>query len=397
MSRVSARSILGYARQCLRLKSYLKQPGDGRPRPQIAARHVLWGLIMGSLLRENAYHAVEWWVRSKARPGMAVGRSFSNDTIGYFTERLDPEPARAALATACQRAKRNKAFENTRYIGLAVDGSTGGRCSESGCPLCHPIVNEDGEIVCHLHQFVMLSVVGTGLSLPVDVEPYPPGDSEYTAGQRLLRRAVQKLGSRFADYVVADSKFATAPFLHVADELGLKTVASLKANLPELFTAAQQRFESQPPHRCFSFGKDRVEIWDADDFDPWDALNWTSVRVFRYRQYKPDGVVIDAYWLTNFTLQQAGSETLFRMAKNRWEIENQGFNDGKNRYGMEHIAHHQANSLLIHWLLIIFAMTIERLYRLRYLHRGAHAPMSAIELVRLLRISLVSPPRADSS
>jgi hypothetical protein len=30
----------------------------------------------------------------------------------------------------------------------------------------------------------MLSVVGTGLSLPIDVEPYGPGDSEYVAGQR---------------------------------------------------------------------------------------------------------------------------------------------------------------------------------------------------------------------
>jgi hypothetical protein len=29
----------------------------------------------------------------------------------------------------------------------------------------------------------MVSVVGTGLSLPVDVEPYPAGDSEYAAGQ----------------------------------------------------------------------------------------------------------------------------------------------------------------------------------------------------------------------
>jgi len=197
--------------------------------------------------------------------------------------------------------------------------------------------------------------------------------------------------------VVADSKFATAPFLHVADELGLKVVARLKANLPELFTAAQQRFESQPPHRCFNVGTDRVEIWDADDFDPWDALHWTTVRVIRYRQYKPDGTVIEAYWLTNFTIQQASSETLFRLAKNRWEIENQGFNDGKNRYGMEHIAHHEPNSLLIHWLLIILAMTIERLYRLRFLHRGKHAPMTAIALVRLLRLSLASPPRSDSS
>ena len=39
-----------------------------------------------------------------------------------------------------------------------------------------------------------------GEALPPDVEPYGPGDSEYAAGQRLLRRTVQKLGSRFADH-----------------------------------------------------------------------------------------------------------------------------------------------------------------------------------------------------
>jgi hypothetical protein len=50
-----------------------------------------------------------------------------------------------------------------------------------------------------LWALLLLSVVGTGLSLPVDVEPYGPQDSEYNAGQRLLRRAVGLLGRRFAD------------------------------------------------------------------------------------------------------------------------------------------------------------------------------------------------------
>jgi hypothetical protein len=36
----------------------------------------------------------------------------------------------------------------------------------------------------------MGTVVGKGLSLPIDVEPYGPGDSEYAAGQRLLERMV---------------------------------------------------------------------------------------------------------------------------------------------------------------------------------------------------------------
>jgi len=49
------------------------------------------------------------------------------------------------------------------------------------------------------------------------------------------------------------------------------------------------------------------------------------------------------------------------------EVENQGFNDAKNRYGFEHITHHDANSMLVCWLLLLLALTIERLCRLRYL------------------------------
>jgi len=54
---------------------------------------------------------------------------------------------------------------------------------------------------------------------------------------------------------------------------------------------------------------------------------------------------------------------------------------------MEHLTHHHANSLLVGWLLTPVALTIERLYRLRYLHRGRHRPVTAIAFVRALRLS----------
>lgn len=52
-------------------------------------------------------------------------------------------------------------------------------------------------------------------------------------------------------------------------------------------------------------------------------------------------------------------------------------NECKTRYGMGHIRHHEAKSMLAMWLLTIFALTIERLYRLRYLHRAATGPLTA--------------------
>ncbi len=391
------RRLWTYVTWCLGLRSYFRSPGDGRPQPQIPARALLWSLLIGQLLRVCNFLAVERLVRSSARRALTVSRSFSDDALAYFTERLDPTCTRAALVHVLRQAKRNKAFETSGGIGLAVDGTTVGRCTSSGCPLCRPYRNADQEIVGYRHHLVLTSVVGTGLFLPFDVEPYGPGDSEYAAGQRLLRRAVERLGVRFAAYVVVDGEFATAPFLHVAGDLGMPVVARLKANLPELLAAAQRRFAGQPPKLTFLHGQDRVELWDAEDFDPWESLRWKTVRVLFYRQQKPDGEVIEAFWLTDSLEEEVSSRVLYHRAKSRWEIENQGFNDAKNRHGLGHMCHHHPNSLLIVWLLTSLALTIERLYRLRYLRRGTHPVRTAVDFVHLLWLSLSRPAPADSS
>jgi len=391
------RRLQKYAAECLRLKSYLRFPGDGRSQSRIPAAALVWALLMGAWLRRSAFVAIEALVGSPARRALQVSRSFGDDALSYFTERLDPAVTRQAVVMAVHQAKRNKAFQNCPFIGLAVDGTGAGRSQEAGCEWCRPHRNQKKEIVGYHHKLVMISVVGTGLTLPLDVEPYGPGDSEYSAGQRLLRRTVGNLGPRFADYAVVDGEFATAPFLHQVGDLGLHVVARLKDNLPELLAAAQKRFSQPSPHQVFRHGQDRVEIWEADDFDPWEALRWETVRVIRYRQYKPDGTVYEAYWLTDFPRHQVSRRTLFLMAKSRWEIENQGFNDAKNRYGFEHLCHHEPHSLLAVWLLTCLALTIERLYRVRYLHRGTHPILAPITLWQRLWLSLSCPITLDTS
>ena len=390
------RRLQWYVGRCLGLEAYLRAPGDGRVQPQIPAAALLWALLIGQVLRECAFHAVEALVQAAPR-ALGVNRVFGDDALAYFTERLQPLPTRIALAQAVGRAKRHKAFDQARFIGLSVDGTTVGRCATPACSLCRPWRQATGEIGGYRHHLVWISVVGTGLTLPLDVEPYGPEDSEYAAGQRLLRRAVGQVGRRFADYVVVDAEYARAEFLHAAGDVGLQVVARLKANLPELSASARQRFASQPPTLTFWEGDDRIEAWDADDFDPWETLRWKTVRVLFYRQHRPHGEIVEASWLTDFSPRQVSSRTLFHLAKARWEIENQGFNDAKNRHGLEHICHHHPNSLLLTWLLVALALTIERLYRLRYLHRGLHPVRTAMELLRLLWLSLSAPRALDTS
>jgi hypothetical protein len=382
-----------FAFQSYGLASYFRHPGDGRVRPRIPAQDLLWSLVVGEILRESSFHGVEALVRSPARPQLGVTRRFGDDALAYFTERLTLPTTRMVLASILRRAKRKKVFLRGRRIGLALDGTGAARCSRSRCSFCHAVYSAEHRVIGYGHHFSMISVVGTGLSLPFDIEPYAEGGSECAASHELLKRAAKSLGPRFADYAVADGLYAKAPFLHALDEMGLHAVVRLKGNLPELYAQAQARYAQIPPSMTMEEGGDHIELWDADDFDPWDALRWPTVRVLRYRQHKANGTTIEAYWLTDYSPQQVGSRGLFHMAKSRWEIENQGFNEAKTYHAMEHIRHHHENALIVGWLLTLLALTLERLYRLRYLHRGGHPPLSAIALVRILRLHL-GPPRA---
>jgi hypothetical protein len=380
--------IWQYACGQLRLGTYFRHPGDGRLKPRIPAKDLVWSQVICQILREPTFSGVEGMVRSSARASINVGRGFSDDTLSYFDERMDPEPTRKALASTVKAARKNKAFSGSGLIGLAIDGTGAGHTAKGGCELCHPVHDPDGKGHGFIHHLCLATIVGTGNTLPLDVEPYGPGGSEYTAGQRLVERVVGHVGRRFLDYVVVDAKFSTAPFLHTVGDQGLYAVARLKDNLPELYRSAVRRFSLRPPSIVTRIEDDLVEFWDADDFDPWDTLRWKTVRVLRYRQHKPDGKVVEAYWLTDIPIPIAGSKALYRMAKARWEVENQGFNEAKNRHGLEHICSHHPNSLLVSWLLLLLSLLIERLFRLRFLHRGNHALRSAIDLVRSLRLWL---------
>lgn len=247
-------------------------------QPQIPAAVLLWSQLVGKVLREVSFQAIEALVRSSAPRSLRMARSFGDDALAYFTERLSPEPTQRAPAGVLLRAKRNKAFRQGGWLGLAVDGTGVGGSRAHRCALCHPSFNARHEVVSYQHRLSLISVVGAGLSLPFDVEPYGPGDSEYAASQRLLQRAVKHLGRRFADYVVADGEYATAPFVHHVGELGLHVVARLKGNLPELSRAARVRFEAQPPTTTFQVGtdSDSIEAWDAADFDSWETLHWET-------------------------------------------------------------------------------------------------------------------------
>ena len=77
-------------------------------------------ILAGQFLRQTSLHVVESIVRTARLRKMGVERRFGDDTLGYSSERADPAPTRQALIDVLHRAKRNKTFQNSVLLGLAV-------------------------------------------------------------------------------------------------------------------------------------------------------------------------------------------------------------------------------------------------------------------------------------
>ncbi len=226
------RKVKRYAIGTMGLGDFLEHPGDGRLHPQISAQNLVWGQVACHLVSHASFHSVERLMECGAVRSLGLTQSFREDSLAYFNERVDPQVARQALAATAKRAKRNKAFRGHVRVGLAIDGTGAGRCRsvKKLCKFCRPFSDAEGNVVGHRHELVMVTVAGVDISLPLDVEPYGQGDSELAGGMRLLERSIGMLGRRFADYVVADAKYAAAPFLNKVAELGLHAIVRLKEN-----------------------------------------------------------------------------------------------------------------------------------------------------------------------
>src|SRR5260370_17314195 len=118
MNRATPRHLLHYVTRRLRLRRYLKDPGDGRQQPQLPAQALLWALLIGQILRESSFHAVEALARSSARRTLCIATPFCDDTLGYFTERLDPGPTPPPLLSLIRPPTPPTAFTDSHCLRL---------------------------------------------------------------------------------------------------------------------------------------------------------------------------------------------------------------------------------------------------------------------------------------
>jgi len=390
------RRILAYGQKLMGLWELIdKTVRDGRLCPRIAAATVVRSLLVMLLARLGSLNALEqskkggFWQRW-------LGRALpSADTLGRVCDSLEPEGLRALQHELYERLKRNKALEppGDGLMVAVVDAheshATFRRCC-SGC-LQRKVRTQDGEKVQYYHRHVTLTLVGADLRLSLDAEPMHPGEDEVAAAIRLLDRVLAAYPRAF-DVVEGDGLYARSDFFNYVLSKGKDVQAVLKDEQRDLLQDARGLWEQTPPTVSQTSRGER-QTWDMSGFTTWPQCHAPVVRVVRSYETRrvrrqlnreEEQLVSDWAWVSTLTPARASTNTVVRIGHDRWDIENQAFNELVNRWHGDHVYRHQEGAMLVMWLLTLLAANLFAAFYRRNLKPALRAAQDTLQIARLI-------------
>jgi len=373
--------FLQYTQKVFELKRLLRGGRDGRCDPAIPTLSVSLCLILGVVTRIASYLDLAQQTQRRGwRHLCGLKDPISDDTFEYVTERMKPEDWRQNQAEVVKTLKRNKALESCKIKGLlflSLDANehfkSRSRCCQCCCQRPVEVSDADGhkqKVTEYYHRYVFAQINGPKINVLLDVEPIRPGEDECAGALRLLGRVRRIYGPRFFDGITADAWYAKGPFLRAVQKLGWSWVVVLKREDMDVYREAQQLSLGQEP--CASFEDQQrgrqVQLWEVRDLEfskeygrPVRVVRsqeqWVEKRVRSGRkEHKPRR----SQWVWGVSAQLDGyaAEVVYHAGHRRWGIENKAFNELTQAYHLEHCYHHDAISMLVQMLILMFGFTL---------------------------------------
>jgi hypothetical protein len=314
-------------------------------------------------------------------------------TLHYFLGRIGAAPIARLRRELLQRLIRMKALDPARLQGrfvVALDG-TGHVCfRRRHCPYC--LVTEHPHYTLYQHQVLEAKLLGPGdltlsmasefiensdvnLALNSDARKQ---DCELKAASRLLP-ALRRHFPQVRLCLAGDSLYACGRMLQLAKEHDCDYVFTFKpGHFPALWSEFQQLLELSPENRLerqtpegahqvyrwvpdLSYQDDQGRHWQFHALQCEETIN-QQTRTFA--------------WITRL---QLGARTVAEVAakggRQRWHVENQGFNRQKNSgFNLEHVFGKNPELLKSYYLLLQIAHLILQVFeRSSLLRRLAQA------------------------
>jgi hypothetical protein len=330
-----------------------------------------------------------WWKK------ILGGHLPSPDTLGRVPARVDPGRIRQTLIDFCRDLRKKKALPRLAngLVALVFDGHESTSSFLRQCPGCaqRRVGKEDDPRIQYYHRFVFCSLVGADFHVFVDVEPIRPGEGEVVAARRLYDR-VHPLLSRSYDLVLGDGLYLEGPFFQDAIDRGKEVMAVLKREDLNLFEDAEALFEEMEPVTFKRRGR-LNRCWDLEGFTSFPTVDrplrvlkaLETSKIERQRTGEMEEKTIRWMWATTMSTEQASSRETVEVGRSRWDIENRGFNEGVNAYGLNHVYRHEPNAMIVVFLLAMLAMNLFSFFYRRNLKPEVRERHSMLAVSRMVK------------
>lgn len=322
----------------------------------------------------------------------------SADTMGRVCQLIDADTVRHANHELYARLKRMKALMPPVH-GLIVavldaheSHASYRRCC-SGC-LQRTIHTKEGDRVQYYHRVVTLQLVADNLFLLLDAEPIRPAEDEVAAAIRLLERDLADYPRAF-DVVAGDGLYARSDFFNFVRSRGKQVIAVLKDEQRDLLKDARGLFQEVESTVTVTSNGWR-ECWDLEGMATWPQCQY-AVRVVRSYEVRRvrrqlDGefeqLTSDWIWVTTLPRPQVSTAAVRQIGHSRWSIENQGFNELVSRWHADHVYKHQANAILVFWLLTLIACNLFAAFYHRNLKPAVRTAYDSLQIARMMLAEL---------
>lgn len=261
---------------------------------------------------------------------------------------IGPGPIAALSPDLLKTMLRNKQAPGLYLLGhvmMVADGTGIYSSNEFHCAKCLYQEHKDGTKT-YLHNVLEIKAVGwDGLAVSVmteaqlnaeDKKPYDKQDCETKAFHRALPR-LKELFPREPIVHLLDSLYCQGPVFREIEARRHKFICCFKrGSIPTLYDEALELLRLHPENRAVrTFTRDGKRVRQVHTWVP--DLDYQGQRLdFIMCEETVDGKTTTFAYLTNFNVTRDNVRTIADGGRRRWVIENQGFNEQKSGYELEH-------------------------------------------------------------
>ena len=401
------------------LNAWIDQIEDPRFPPFVtySKRFLLWWGLMLFLPKLSSRRQLDYQLNTNGPAVLANLNRLAdtrqttrpvNKTLEYFLTGIGERPLCVLRKNALNRLIRMKALDEARLQGrlvILVDGSGYLVFNHKHCEHC--LTRRHGQKTLYMHQVLEAKLLGpaqTVLSIGTefidnrDAADSPPGSGEERVKQDCELKAMRRLGAKLrSDFpqlricLSGDGLYACGEGFQIAKDYRCDYVYTFKPDrIPTLWQDFQglltlcpdQRVEVTTPQKTH-----QVYRWAHLQYTDSDKRDWSFTGI-HCREIKRDGTQSEWSWVTSL---QVSRETVVEVAtgggRERWRVENEGFNTQKNSgLNLEH-AYSHTNWAAYYYLLQIAHLLLQLVEKgslLRQLAQQAGQP-TAVKLFGSLK------------